>query len=154
MKIREFRTELWLPLPPEEVFPFFADASNLERITPPELNFAIMTPLPIEMCTGTVIDYRLSLFGVSFDWKTGITAWEPPDLFVDEQLAGPYRTWVHRHAFRNGADGSTVIEDHVTYRLPAYPLGELAYPLVRAQLERIFSFRQQRVREILLQQTG
>jgi ligand-binding SRPBCC domain-containing protein len=143
-----------LPLPRQEVFSLFSDAGNLERLTPPELKFCILTPLPIEMKAGAEIVYRLQLFGVSFRWKTGITVWNPPDLFVDEQLEGPYQTWIHRHSFRDGADGSTIIEDDVLYRLPAAPMGELAYPLVRAQLERIFKYRQERVRALLLGQDG
>ena len=145
---------LQLPLPRAAVFPFYADAANLERITSPELKFAILTPLPIEMKPGAEIDYRLQLFGVTFNWKTVISAWSPPDFFVDEQLLGPYQRWTHRHTFRDAADGSTIIDDEVTYRLPALPLGELAYPMVRAQLERIFSYRQERVRAILLQEQG
>jgi ligand-binding SRPBCC domain-containing protein len=143
---------LQLPLPREAVFRFYADAANLGRITPPELEFAIITPLPIEIRQGTEIEYRLKLFGVPFDWKTVIREWCPPDLFVDEQLAGPYHTWIHRHSFRDGADCSTIIEDEILYRLPVAPLGELAYPLVSAQLHRIFSFRQEMVRAILLQE--
>ena len=143
---------LLLPLPREQVFSFFADAANLERITPPELKFAIISSLPIDMKKGAEINYRLQLFGVSFNWKSGIKEWCPPDFFVDEQLEGPYRSWIHRHSFRDGADGSTIIEDEVLYKLPVSPMGELAYPLVRAQLERIFSYRQDRVRAILLKE--
>ena len=140
---------LALDLPRTEVFAFFADAANLELITPPELAFTIMTPLPIEMMAGALIDYRLSLLGVPFRWRTLITDWSPPDSFTDEQLAGPYRRWIHRHTFRDAPDGGTVIEDEVCYRLPFVPLGELAFPLVRKQLERIFRYRQRKVTEIL-----
>lgn len=141
---------LQIPLPRATVFSFFADAANLERITPPELNFAIVTPLPLCMHEGAEIDYRLRLFGVPFNWKSRITDWSPPDQFVDEQLAGPYHTWIHRHSFRDGAEGSTIIDDEVLYRLPVAPLGELAYPIVKAQLERIFNYRQEMVQAILL----
>jgi ligand-binding SRPBCC domain-containing protein len=140
---------LSLNLPREEVFAFFSDAANLERITPPELQFSIITPLPIEMAEGALIDYRLKLFGFSFNWKTKITAWSPSDYFVDEQLAGPYRQWIHRHTFSDGPDGSTIIDDEVRYRLPAAPMGEAVYPMVRKQLERIFACRQEKVKEIL-----
>jgi len=142
---------LHLPLPRGQVFGFFSDAGNLERLTPPELEFVILSPLPIDMKKGAEIKYRLQLFGVSFNWTSVITEWCPPDFFVDEQLEGPYRSWVHRHSFSDGADGATVIEDDVIFSLPAAPLGELAFPLVRAQLERIFTYRQERVRAIFME---
>ena len=140
---------LSLDLPRTTVFAFFSDAANLGSITPPELEFRILTPLPIHMMAGAIIDYRLKLFGIPFSWKARINAWSPPDLFVDEQLEGPYRQWVHRHTFRDGPQGGTIVEDEVRFRLPAAPLGEAAYPMVRKQLERIFSYRQEAVRSIL-----
>ncbi len=140
---------LTLALPRARVFDFFADAGNLARITPPELDFSILTPPPILIGTGTLIEYRLKLFGVPFHWKTGITEWSPPDYFVDQQLEGPYRQWIHRHTFTDGPDGTTVICDDVRYRLPLHPFGELAYPLVRRQLQRIFDYRQEMVKSIL-----
>lgn len=139
---------LTIPLPIEEVFAFFADAGNLDRITPPELHFRILTPQPIDIHRGTLIDYRLRLFGISFDWRTEITQWEPPHRFVDEQLRGPYRSWVHSHRFHE-ADGQTTVEDEVRYQLPLRPLGELAEPMVRAQLQRIFSYRKKMICSIL-----
>lgn len=142
---------LKLPLPRTEVFAFFADAANLERLTPPELQFSIITELPIVMATGTLIEYRLKLFGVPFTWKTLIAAWSPPDYFIDEQLEGPYRQWIHRHTFTDGPDGSTIIDDEVRFRLPIAPLGEAAYPIVKKQLERIFDYRQEAVKSILFQ---
>jgi ligand-binding SRPBCC domain-containing protein len=143
-------TSLELSLPPEAVFPFFAEAGNLERITPPELRFQILTPLPVEMGKGTLLEYRLSLFGIPFRWRTEIAAWEPPLRFVDVQLRGPYALWEHTHTFTQTPAGTTLVDDRVRYRLPLSPLGDLAFPLVRRQLERVFTYRQEAVRAALL----
>jgi ligand-binding SRPBCC domain-containing protein len=141
-------THTFVPQARMEVFAFFAAAENLERITPPELRFRIVTPLPIRMGAGTRIEYRLGLFGVPFRWRTLISRWEPGACFVDEQLEGPYAKWVHTHTFRD-AGGGTLVDDEVRYRLPLFPLGEIGYPLVRLQLARIFSCRARRLRELL-----
>lgn len=133
-------TQIRIPLPREEVFPFFGDASNLERITPEELQFSILTPLPVDMKEGTRIHYRLKLWGVPFRWETVIRCWEPPFRFVDEQVSGPYRRWVHRHELMETPRG-TLVYDHVDYELPFALLGELFHPLLRRQLARIFRFR-------------
>ena len=137
-----------LPRPPDEVFAFFALADNLGAITPPELGFTIRTPPPIVMRAGAILDYRIRLFGVPLRWRTRITRWEPPHAFEDLQERGPYAHWLHEHRFV-ATDEGTRVEDRVAYRLPFGPLGAVASPLVRLQLDRIFRFRQRVVRERL-----
>ncbi len=138
-------TEVMLPAPIDEVFPFFADAENLETITPPELHFRFVTPLPIEMRVGALIEYRLSLFGVPFSWLTEISVWEPGIRFVDRQLRGPFRLWHHEHLFESNPVGTTHMRDTVHYALPFEPIGRIAHPIVRARLDRIFAYRTERV---------
>ncbi|MFM8231207.1 MAG: SRPBCC family protein, partial [Chthoniobacterales bacterium] len=143
-RVREFQCELWLPLPPDELFPFFADAGNLDAITPPWLHFRIVTPRPIEMRAGALIDYKLRVRGVPLRWRTLIREWNPPHSFVDEQIRGPYRQWVHRHTFEP-KDGGTLARDIVHY---AVPFDFIAHRLlVRPDIEKIFAYRQEALRK-------
>jgi ligand-binding SRPBCC domain-containing protein len=138
-----------VPRPRAEVFTFFAEARNLERITPAFLSFRILTPGPIPLAPGTFIDYRLSLFGLPFRWRTLIEAVEPGRRFVDVQLRGPYRRWHHEHRFED-APGGTLVADRVEYELPLGPLGELAHALaVRHQLAAIFDHRRRAIEALL-----
>lgn len=145
MRIHVLHREQLLPGTPEEVFPFFADAQNLEAITPPLLRFRIVTPEPIEMRVGTLIQYRLRLHGLPISWLTSIQAWEPPYRFVDQQIKGPYALWHHTHTFVDDGEGRTRMTDTVRYALPFSPLSELALPLVRRDLAAIFAFRRDEV---------
>jgi ligand-binding SRPBCC domain-containing protein len=138
-----------LDLPRGPVFEFCSDAANLGRLAPPELEFSLITPLPVEMREGAVIAFRVKLFGFPLTWVSRITAWSPPDLFVEEQMVGPYRQWTHRHTFRDGPHGGTIVDDEVRFLLPVAPLGEAAFPMVRKQLDRIFSYREETVTFIL-----
>lgn len=141
------RAEQWIDRPRAEVFDFFADAGNLERITPPGLRFHILTPQPIDMAVGTLIDYRLHLALVPFGWRTEITDWDPPFRFVDTQLRGPYRQWIHTHTFEE-VDRRTRMTDEVRWALPLSPLGDVVYPLVRRQLDHIFAYRRKVIDEV------
>ena len=126
---------------PDDVFPFFADAGNLEAITPPWLGFRIATPRPIEMRAGALIEYRLRLHGLPIKWLTQIADWQPGVRFVDVQLRGPYALWHHTHDFEPLPGGGTLMRDTVRWALPLAPLSAPALPLVRRDLARIFDFR-------------
>lgn len=144
MRIHEFQTEMWLPEPREKVFAFFSDAKNLDRITPPWLHFRTLTSRKIDMHAGTLIDYQLRVRGFPLHWRTKIKAWEPPSRFVDEQIRGPYRLWIHEHTFTEER-GGTLVRDHVRY---AVPFDFLVHAwLVRPDIERIFKFREEKLRE-------
>lgn len=139
-----FQAELWLPRHREEVFPFFADAHNLEKITPRWLKFQIRTPGPIAMRAGVLIDYQIRLRGLPLRWRTEIEVWEPPFRFVDNQVRGPYRCWHHTHTFEE-RDGGTLCCDHVRYSVFGGAL--LNRFLVRPDIERIFAYRQEQLRK-------
>ncbi|HET9103298.1 MAG TPA: SRPBCC family protein [Solirubrobacteraceae bacterium] len=136
--------------PLDEVFAFFAQARNLERLTPPWLTFAVITPDPIPMRVGTLIDYKLRLHGVPFSWTTRIEEWQPGAGFVDRQIAGPYGLWHHRHTFRAAGRDATVLADTVDYALPLGRWGDLAHRLfVRRDVERIFAYRHEAAARLL-----
>jgi len=139
---------VFVPRPIDEVFAFFADASNLRRLTPPWLRFEMLTPEPIRMQVGTLIDYRLRVRGIPIRWRTRIAAWDRPHRFVDEQLRGPYRMWVHEHTFTEH-EGGTLCADRVEYAVPGGPLAPLIHRrLVRPDVDRIFRFRVHKLQEI------
>ncbi len=117
MNIFLFETEQWLARKREEVFGFFSEAQNLETLTPGWLRFSIVTPTPVEMRVGAIIDYQLKLRGIPLRWRTEITAWDPPRRFIDEQVRGPYRLWTHEHLFKEH-QGGTLMSDRVRYAVP------------------------------------
>ena len=143
--LEHLRKETVVPLSVDETFEFFADASNLERLTPPWLSFRIRTPMPVVMREGLEIDYRIVLRGWPIPWRTRIDVWEPGVRFVDRQLIGPYRWWRHEHLFEAVRGGTRVI-DHVEF---APRVAWVSGPFVRRDVERIFAYRQERLPELL-----
>ncbi len=143
MKEFTLHTEVWLPRPRDEVFAFFADAQNLDALTPPWVKFAMLTPGLIEMHAGTLIDYRLRVHGIPIRWRTEISEWQPPHHFVDRQLRGPYTLWHHTHTFEE-RNGGTLCVDRVRYRPRGGTLVQWLF--VRRDVERIFQYRQQRLK--------
>jgi ligand-binding SRPBCC domain-containing protein len=146
MEVFTLRSELWTPRPVAEVFRFFADARNLEALTPPWLRFKVLSPEPVTMRPGTRIDYRLRLRGLPLRWQSEITVWDPPRRFVDEQRRGPYRLWIHEHVFEERG-GGTICRDQVRYAVLGGAL--VNRWLVRPDLNRIFEYRRRRLTEIL-----
>lgn len=143
--MHELESEVLLPRALDEVFAFFSRPRNLETLTPGFLRFEVLTPEPIAMAPGTLIDYRLRVRGLPIRWQSEITVWEPPHRFVDEQRRGPYRTWIHEHSFE-ARDGGTVARDRVRYD---HVGGWLANRLlVGPDVRRIFEFRRRRLLEI------
>jgi ligand-binding SRPBCC domain-containing protein len=142
----ELKTSVWVPRNCSNVFELFSDAFNLESLTPPFLRFSVITPAPIEMSCGSLIDYSLSLHGLPIRWRTEITSWDPPVRFQDSQVRGPYSLWVHTHTFED-ADGGTLMHDVVRYAV----LGGrfVHWLLVKRDLLQIFEYRQQQLPNLL-----
>ena len=141
----QIHQEQLLAYPQEQVFRFFASAENLNILTPPWLGFNILTPLPIEMAVGAIIEYRIRLRGIPLIWRSEITEWQPPLAFCDEQRRGPYRYWIHRHAFEERPDG-TMVTDHVDYGVLGGALVNRLF--VAGELRRIFDYRKAMLAEL------
>ena len=153
MSVERLQASLWVPRPLEEVFAFFSRPENLAVLTPPDLGFEFLTPSPIAMRRGALIDYRVRPFGVPLRWTTAITEYDPPHLFIDEQLKGPYSFWHHTHRFA-AEGGGTRISDEVRWLPPFGPLGRAALPLIRRELEAIFRFREEAVKRLFSRRGG
>jgi ligand-binding SRPBCC domain-containing protein len=148
MAIHTLRQKQYVHRPTDEVFAFFSSAENLDLLTPPHLRFVILTPTPIEMRPGTLIDYRLRWRGIPVRWRTRIEEWEPGRHFVDVQLKGPYRLWHHSHWFKPH-NGGTMMTDIVRYALPLGPLGRIVHAaIVQRDVEMIFAYRRRRINEL------
>jgi hypothetical protein len=147
-RVSTLEQEQWVRRSPAEIFPFFSDARNLEKITPPWLSFHVLSVSPEPIVAGTLIEYRLRMRGVPLRWTTKITEWNPPHSFVDIQLSGPYAQWIHTHRFE-ARDGGTRMTDHVAYALPLGLLGRVAHALlVERDVKNIFEYRRQKIEEM------
>ncbi len=133
-----------VPAEKKLVFSFFSEAANLEVLTPPFLNFKIISPPPIFMAPGTLIDYQIRLYGIPIGWRTKIESFVRFESFVDTQLSGPYRYWRHLHEFAD-AEGGTLVRDTVNYELPGGPLAPLGHVFVKRSLKQIFDFRREAI---------
>lgn len=144
---RLFEVRQFVPRSIGEVFPFFADAKNLERITPPTLNFHIEKMSTAEIEAGTIIDYKLRIHGVPIRWKTEIETWTPPHTFTDNQVKGPYTRWHHVHQFETLGNG-TLMTDSVTYKLPLGLMGRIGGSgFVEGDVRNIFEYRRKIIQE-------
>jgi len=150
----KLKREQFIGLPVTKVFSFFSAAENLEAITPPTLKFRVLGKSTAEVGEGTLINYRLRVHGIPLRWQSRIECWQPGRVFVDRQIAGPYRHWYHRHLFR-AVEGGTMMTDEVEYRLPFGRLGQWLFgAFVRSDLKRIFDFRARKIEEIFLEESG
>ena len=154
MKVYTLESEQHISRPRRDVFSFFEKPENLSRLTPPSLGFRILTPSPVPMKQGAVIDYTIRLLKIPIHWRTLISTYEPPGLFIDEQLKGPYTIWHHSHSFRE-KDSGTLMTDKVTYVLPFGIIGRLMHRLVvKRQLKNIFDYRAAVIKNIFERNGG
>lgn len=148
-KLNIFHNTVILYASIDEVFSFFSKAENLELLTPAWLKFKILTPTPILIKKGCLIDYRIKIFGIPVKWKTEITCWQPPHRFIDEQLKGPYKIWKHEHQFIEH-DNQTKMIDRVQYQVPGWFLSPIIHNFfVRKAIKNIFKFRSNVIEKIL-----
>tara|TARA_Y100000741_G_C18096373_1_gene494961 strand:- start:282 stop:734 length:453 start_codon:yes stop_codon:yes gene_type:complete len=133
-----------------DVFDFFSRAENLATITPPKMKFKILTPTPIEMKEGALIDYTVRVLGIPIRWRTLITKYQPPDIFIDQQLKGPYSLWHHTHTFEKISQNETLIKDIVVYTIPFGFIGRIVHFLyIKKDLDKIFNFRKDKIADLL-----
>lgn len=138
MKTYWLRKSIWLPRPCAEIFEFFSNPGNLDRLTPAWLNFSILTPAASQIKQGTLLDYRLRLRGIPIRWQSKIALWEPPHRFIDRQTKGPYSLWRHEHTFED-RDNGTLVGDNVEYAVPGGIMVQKF--LVAPDIARIFNYR-------------
>ena len=149
MKLHILKKEQVISQNISTVFDFFSKPENLSVITPPKMNFKIFTPSPIDMKEGTLIDYTINIMFMPIRWRTLITKYNPPNIFVDQQLSGPYSMWHHTHTFEQLGDNETLIKDEVIYSIPFAFIGSIVrYLYIKGELEKIFTYRKNKIEEI------
>lgn len=147
MKTYKFEKQTFFNRPRDTIFSFFSNAENLNKVTPKKLHFKILSDLPINMKKGTLIDYKLRIYHIPIHWQTEIKEWNPPHQFIDIQLIGPYRKWIHEHQFIAQANGTMMI-DRVKYAISGGFLASLFHILIiRRDIEKIFEFREKKFKE-------
>jgi len=150
LKVYTFKKEQKISKNILEVFDFFSRPENLAAITPPKMKFQILTPSPIEMKEGALIDYTVRILGFPIRWRTLITKYDPPNMFVDQQLKGPYSIWHHTHTFTKISDNETLIRDIVAYSIPFGLIGRIVHSLyIKKDLEKIFLYRKNKISDLL-----
>ena len=149
MTLYTLESNQFINKPIEEVFQFFSKPENLSVITPAKLGFKILSPNPIKMEVGRLIDYNIYLMGIPIHWRTLITDYEPPNMFVDQQIKGPYAMWHHTHTFKKINDNETLISDTVIYVVPFSFIGSIVHSIyIKRALDNIFYYRAEKIKEI------
>ena len=149
MKLYTFKKEQKISKSIIDVFDFFSKPENLSVITPNKMDFKILTPSPIEMKEGTLIDYTVKIMSFPIRWRTLITKYDPPNMFIDQQLKGPYSMWHHTHLFEKTNDNETLIKDVILYAVPFSFIGSITHSLyIKRDLENIFDYRSQEIKRI------
>ena len=149
MKLYTFKKEQKISKSIIDVFDFFSKPENLSVITPNKMDFKILTPSPIEMKEGTLIDYTVKIMSFPIRWRTLITKYDPPNMFIDQQLKGPYSMWHHVHLFEKINDNETLIKDIIVYAVPFSFIGSITHSLyIKRDLENIFDYRSQKIKRI------
>ncbi len=150
MKVYTLKKEQKISKGISDVFDFFSKPENLAKITPSKMRFKILTPVPIEMKEGALIDYTVRVLGFPIRWRTLITKYEPPNIFIDQQLKGPYSLWHHTHTFTKISDSETLIKDIVVYTIPFSFFGRIIHSLyIKRDLDKIFSYRKDKIADLL-----
>lgn len=148
MKTYNINTKQIIKRPLDDVFEFFSRPENLEKITPKNLAFKILTPKPLVMKQGAVIDYTIKLFKMPIHWRTLITSYEPNHMFVDEQMKGPYSLWHHTHIFKETDEGVEIL-DNVVYAIPFGIIGRILHYLwIKRDLKNIFEYRKTIINQV------